>query len=755
MMTTPNPDTDALLAVLVTSPEALSPEDAMMLEELAREQQRMLDEKQQAMLSLAQEVERTYVERLGHRSQKEAEWTIAQDLYMGKLAEKRVHYLFPENEEQRAANQFKHKYRVNIVRPKVDAVVSQLVSAQFGSGEKNWCLLPSKVVEIDTNVDPSNAVKRMEDQIEDQLEETDYATEYKKAIEDMAILGTAVLKGPVNAGKLKKIWAQEQDPMTGQIVRKAQLVPEYVPCVKRVNPWFFFPDHTVQRIDDATDTIEVHPMSRRDLMRLQNHPGYIQDAIARCLENEPKDFNMTKLAPQQAFANSELFKNKYTVLERHGPVDRDCLCKMGIDLPFSDMRETFWAEVVVCNGEVIRLELANLDTADSVPYAVDVWEEDPASIFGFGLPLLVEDQQRIADGLWNAIVMNAKLTSGPQVGINRAVIQPMSDGSHDIVPWKVWAINEYGANIQQAIQFYDVPNRQEDLAAVLDLAKGFADEEASIPPLIGGLETPNLTSGATGTAMVYKNATTMLHHRAQQLSDRITKKVIEWMYDWNMQYNDDETLKGDYEIDVRTPTSYLRQHMELQNLEKLINQTSQNPELAKAIKVEEAVKAMVTNMQLPSNNLVRNAEEIQQYMQQMQQNQQPDPKMLEMQIRQQELEIEKQKLQLEQQKMQFEMGLNQQRAQMEFQERMEANDARIAESNAKVLDAQLKRDTAMVQYAARQQMDLAKLEAQIQTKERDQQIKEFELGIKAEIDANAQSLVKEELQLKRERGSGI
>ena len=766
--------------VMIALPENMSEEDVALLEQMALAAKAMQDEKEQAFQAVAEDIEATLRKRIGTRATKETEWTTAQDLYLGKLAASKAQYMFPENDTQRASNNSQEKYRVNIVRPKIEAIVSQMCSAQFGSGEKNWALVPPKVPDIDTNVDTELAMQRMENVIEDQLEETNYIREVKKAIEDWAILGTGILKGPINAGRLKKIWAQEQDPMTGEIVRRPQMIPEYVPCIKRVDPWFFYPDTTVSCIEDASDAIELHPMSKRDLQRLLKHPGYIAENIQKVLEEAPKDVIASRHAPAYTFLNSELFKDKYLVIERHGPLDRDCLCKMGVELPFSDERETFWSEVWVCNGQVIRIELSNLETADSVPYAVDVYEEDPSNIFGFGLPLLVEDQQLISDGIWNAVVMNAKLTSGPQVGINRAMIQPMKDGSHDIEPWKVWSINEYGANIQQALQFYEVPNRQEELAAVLQMAKGFADEEASIPPLLGGNEAPQLSAGATGAAMVFKNATSMLHSRAQQWDDRMTDPSIGWMYDWNMQYNKDETIKGAYEVDVRSSTAYLRQHMEMINLEKLINQSSQNPDLAKVVKLDECAKALVTSLQLPSGKLVRTTAEIKEYEEKQQQNQPPDPKVLEAQIKQGQLEIEKQRLELEkqklqleqakiqnamqiqqqqfamdQQKAQFEAGLNQQRHQMEYEQKQEANDARIAEANASVLKAQLERDVALTNLAARQQTDQAKLQAQINIKDRDQQIKEFEIGVRTEIDANDQALKAKEMQLRRDTGQGI
>src|SRR5574343_1183707 len=118
------------MEMLPTQPnETISEEDIAMLEELVAQAKAMEDEKQRAMDALAQEVERAFLERQSARSTKEAEWTTSQDLHMGKLANSKVAYLFPENDLQRAENSRNNgKYRVNIVRPKVDAIVSNLVA---------------------------------------------------------------------------------------------------------------------------------------------------------------------------------------------------------------------------------------------------------------------------------------------------------------------------------------------------------------------------------------------------------------------------------------------------------------------------------------------------------------------------------------------------------------------------------------------------------------------------------------------------
>jgi hypothetical protein len=249
----------------------------------------------------------------------------------------------------------------------------------------------------------------------------------------------------------------------------------------------------------------------------------------------------------------------------------------------------------------------------------------------------------------------------------------------------------------------------------------------------------------------------MLHGRAEELDDYVTGPGIQWMYDWNMQYNQNEAIKGTYEVDVRSSTAVLRQHMELINLEKVIAQASQNPDLAKVIKMDEAAKVLVSNMMLPGSKIIRTPEEIAEYEQKMaeQQANNPDPALLKVQIEQQRLELDRQKIELENMRLQFESTHNQQRAVMEFQERQEANDARVLEAQAGVMKEKLERDTAMIQFAARQQLDRDKLVADIQLKETDQAIKQFEIGARAELDAEKIATHRQEMKLKQEMGSGI
>ncbi len=119
------------------------------------------------------------------------------------------------------------------------------------------------------------------------------------------------------------------------------------------------------------------------------------------------------------------------------------------------------------------------------------------------------------------------------------------------------------------------------------------------------------------------------------------------------------------------------------------------------------------------------------------------------------IEVEKEKLALERERLQFQREQAYHQAQMQYAAKQEANDARVLEAQSGLARDQLKRDTALIQAGARQQVDYAKLQQDAQIKDRDMSIKEFMAGAELELEANSQALVNKELELKARTGSGI
>lgn len=715
----------------------------------AEELQRLEQERLAALESFAGEVESKFSVNRGKRVHKEDEWVEARGLVLPDspaLSGSRRNIF----EGDKRASPPKKKF--NIVRPKVRIAHSQLVALQFGAGDKNWMLSQSKTPQYlqDVQVDPEQAMRNMEKQIADQLDRSCYGKEVRAAMWDMATLGTGILKGPTNCGKLKKIWTRQMLE-DGRSVYVPEYSTEYVPTVRRVDPWMFFPDMTVAELKDADHVIEVHPYSPRDLAKLRSNPKFFADQIDLVLEEKPKSYWFDDIHDSINTANYEVFRNKYTVLEYNGVASTDCACSIRPDLEANGPQ--LWVQAFVVNGRVIYFDTFDLETIDSVPYAAGVWEKDPASVFGFGIPITMSGQQAVVDGVYHVMVENAKLSSGPQVVVNKMLVEPEEDGRYELKPWKTWVVNYPDTDVNKVFQQFTPQSNQGDLAAILEMARAFADEESGIPLIQGGLESPEMANSATGMALMMKASTSVLNIKSQEWDDAVTKPLLTWMYEWNMAYGEDESSKGDFEVDVTTPTSMIRKHIEVQNLEKLSVEAAQNPALAAEIKMDKLAQARLAAMMLPADNFLKTPEEKQAEQEAM--AQQPDPAMMELEVKQQEVAVKQQQLDLEREKLQWESTRGQQRDMWEHEERMANTVARREENQAQLMGKQIEKETEMIRMAMDQEIKMAELETKFGIATMNDETKQVLESMKLDLQSRSARAKELELAYAAKVGKGI
>ena len=279
--------------------------------------------KQELLESLAASIEDKFQRRASNRRAKEQQWLRSAELYYGKLA-------FTGNLINRETpfelTSYANRPDVNVVRSKCSIAIAQTFSMQFGTGNKNWDLWPAK-----TNTDEQASAKAeaMSAVIEQQLDDSNYTGVCWKGMRDRVVLGTAVLKGPANVGKLVRSYVQ----LEGSTTWVPDVSVDYSPELKYVNPWFFYPDDTVEDLKNLGDTIEVHPTSPLDLKKLIKHEGFRPDAIECVLENKPEEYRNENWADFARLSenNANLFKGKYLLLEYRGPITRTQLDQIDIE----------------------------------------------------------------------------------------------------------------------------------------------------------------------------------------------------------------------------------------------------------------------------------------------------------------------------------------------------------------------------------------------------------------------------------------
>lgn len=701
---------------------------------------------EQARSDLAFSVEKKFEERSARRRVKEAQWLDAMRLYMGSLAIDRIRSTNPDRPFEEVKS--KHRPDFNIVRSKCDIAVAQCVSMQFAGGEKNWNLRVSP--DADLMADPMAPMRArlMEDEIEGQLLRTSYGRKSRTAIEDRVILGTGILKGPINVGEVCTEYEQIGDNLW---VPKVGV--DYTLNLEYVNPWFWYPDDTTNDPSKIQDSIEIHPMNNTELTKLAKHPGFDSGAIYDVLEKTPKEFESANYADFATLTESNpyLFKNKYLVLEYHGPITRDQLNRLSIEPPAYDSPiEEYYGEVWVCDGKIIRIELSNLEGYFEIPYAVSVWKKDPSSVFGFGAPLLMRDAQRVVTQTWHMILDNASLSSGPQIVMHKSLIEP-ADRNWTINPRKVWYHKDFTQSVDNAFSFHIVPNVIADLMPVLNSARQFAEEESLTPMIAGGMQSPEVTESATGLAILRQSSTTLLDFLSEDWDDDVTEKVIRRCYAWNMQYNPKPDIKGRFKIDVRSSTEYRNKQLFVKDLEKLSLEASQNPAVGKVVNMDALTRARLAMMHIPNDDIIKTPEQVQEE----EANAGPTPEQMEAEARMKELEIAERKVANEERKLEFQSTLEQRRAEMEHEQAQMQAYARISEAEASVLREASEERRELAKLAQKDGVDQASIMAQLAEIQIGDERERFLAGLEATRHARKDLLLQKEFEYAQREGKGV
>ena len=737
-------------AVLVAEVE-LTPEQMQAMEEEAA---RLNDERDKALNNLAQEVEDRWKKLSSNRQSKEEEWRKATRLFLGNLSAQRSARSKSFNAEPA---QTRGRPDHNLVKDRCNIAIAQLISQQFAGGNKNWDIVPSPRPDVDPSA-AASAAEAIEREISDQLTATDYGHKARKAIRDRVVYGTGILKGPVPAIQKKRSYEIIQGETGPVAVPRFEPVPR--PEVHRVDPWMLYIDDSVNKVCDAEYAIEVHPMNKTQLRKLANSEGFMDDVILELLKQGPQEYNEEYFNDVTALtdAGENYLRNKYAVLEYHGPISVEQAGYLGLEPTYESLDDTYIGEVWVCMGRVIRASLEVIDGAYQLPYMASVWLEDPNSPFGFGLPLEMEDAQRIHTATLHMVLDNAAVSGGPQAIINREYIKPVN-GVWELQPHKIWECTDSTLqSIDQAVKFFYPPNVSGNITPLLDMAQQWAMQESGINAIGAGMASPQAgADSATGLAILQQQATVVTDMLAEDWDDSVTQILIDRMYHWNIQYNLKPEFQGfDFEVDVRSSTELRNKQMQVNNLEKLIVQTSQNPVLADWVNVEKAVEAQLSMMRLPNIGIVRTPEEYAQLQEQKaQQPQPPNPEETKLQIESNRVQMEQQRLELEYKKLELEASLKAQQFQLEMQTRQEQNQARREDAQARIIQANLERETKMLELAMRDEAVRAKIMADLEKWNMQAETDKFLEGMRINDRAQDRLMAAQEMRLKAATGSGI
>lgn len=635
---------------------------------------------------------------------------------------------------------------VNITREKTDAWAAQMGDMLFPVDDKNYGIAPSpdpklsmlsKQVQAGANGEeqPTTdaqqasqvlaaaqaAATAMEKTIDDQLIACDYNAESRRMLHYAAKIGTGIIKGPIVESAIKQAWLPGADGSWA-----VEIVKDLKPGARCVLPWDFVPDMSATRFADCEFVYEREYMTKKELRKLLNLAslGFIQEQVEKLLAQDPSTTRTryAEFVDQIRYLcglNPTNQDSRYEVWTYHGPVPIEVLLVAGVDIEGLEGREL--DGVIIFSGDVILKVTVNpMDTMEW-PYSVYVCEPDEGSIFGLSMPYLMRHPQRIINSAWRAMLDNAAKTVGPQVVVNKRLITPV-DGNWEASPFKVWEMdsNQQFAEVQKAFGVFHFDSRQSDMANILQLALSLLDREAGVPMISQG-EQGQVTPTLGGMSMLMNAANAVRRQQVKEYDDNITKPMIRRFYNWNMQFGEDASIKGDFEVQARGTSALLVKEIQTAQLTQILDKYSQNPSFAPMFNPYEAMKTLLQSMHIDNAKVLRSLEEYEAAIKQQQENGQQDPALIKLQMEQQLAQAKfDHETQLAQMKSAGALQMARLQASLKQQELQFSSQFKLATMQLQHEDSQRRERIELMKLAQAKQMSQAQLMVELEKLDKQQ-----------------------------------
>lgn len=469
-----------------------------------------------------------------------------------------------------------------------------------------------------------NRSELMQEEIDDQLKESQYQAQMRDVIEDGCKIGTGVCKGPVTGDRVRKGWKkvakEATDPNAPPTAEyQLQMGGGNTPAMRWVDIWSFFPDMEARTIGESEGVYERHLMNKKRLRDLAKLPGFDKDAVRRLLQAAPMGGAPAYLADLRDIRRDQqqTTKELYHVWEYCGPLeveDMQTLAEsIGDETLAGDMAEIdplteTNAIVWFCQGELLKFAIYPYDSGETM-YSVFNLAKDEASIFGYGIPAIMRHPQKALNAAFREMMNNAGMSSGPQIAIDTASIEP-ANGSWEITPRKAWKIIKPLAPGSRAFDVFNIPSAQGDLASIIGIAKQFIDDVTAMPSIAQGDQGVNPIRTFGGQALQMNSANVVFRRIVKNFDDDVTTPNIRRFYDWNMQFNPREDIKGDYDVDARGSSVLLVKEMQVQALMWVAANLGAHPVFGPMLKNRNVLRSLFQAMMIPAANVVLSDDEI-------------------------------------------------------------------------------------------------------------------------------------------------
>jgi len=450
------------------------------------------------------------------------------------------------------------------------------------------------------------AARRLEKLILDQIDESNGSVELRNAIFEACLLGTGIIKGPFTYNKTLHKYTN-----TGN-GREYTPITVKVPKMEFVSVWDFYPDPNARTMDEAEFVIQRHRLNRNQFLDLANRPYFRKDAIIECLKMGAK-YNKKSWETDIDLEKSQypdIENNRFEVLEYWGTIDALSAREEGLDIDESiDDTQEVQVNVWMVRDKVIRI-VENPFKPFRTPYQAFVYEKNPYTFFGIGVPENMDDAQQIMNGHARMAIDNLALAGNLVFDVDESALA--SNQTMEVFPGKIF--KRQAGVPGQSIYGLKFPNTAVENMQMFDKFRQLADESTGLPSYSHGQTgVQSMTRTASGMSMLMGAASLNIKTVIKNIDDQLIKPLGEAMFQWNMQfYEGDLPIEGDLEIRATGSSSLMKKEVRSQRLTMFL-QTVQNPAIAPFVRMSEVIKELAFSLDLDPAEILNTKDEAEIY----------------------------------------------------------------------------------------------------------------------------------------------
>lgn len=452
-------------------------------------------------------------------------------------------------------------------------------------------------------------------QIKDSLDETDINRKLMKAGDPYITYGSMVFQGPLSVVKQPKRWKYDEKSKKWARILKAQSASdpdgdeEYRPEVKSLRIWDVYPDPYARSVDEMEGVIVRHVLSRHQLRELKKNPLFKKDAVDGALAEfaGQGNWNPRPVWEMSMYDAGTTGVDRFEVYEGWFFISGQILKANGLDVADSDLERECLAQVWVCGNHILRATVSNLNP-QKLPFYFVPYETVDGRIWGRGVPKQMDDSQKMYNAAQRAILDNMAQSAIPHKGVDVSRLDPRTD-PFTSEAGKTWLFSEMEGAAHFPVMWFQPQSNVSQMVQIQNQIRLHIQKETMLPEFALGIPgSGGHNRTAEGLDMQKQAAMAWIRGVIGNIDTWFIGPMIEDLYNWHMEFNPNEEIKGDYEVVAMGAIGSMGAQVMTQRLTAILQQVGPD-ELKYHIKTGKTIDRVLKEMGIADEGLTYSEDE--------------------------------------------------------------------------------------------------------------------------------------------------